>query len=968
MSKKNQSRSGSNKLTSWLKPWAKEKKQPVTPSDPHLKDKKSAERKLPENRIQRPHLNLIPPKKASSSTQKTTTNGNTKTQGGIPPLTTSANKTPTNPVKLRSLGTKHVANQPISIPIKQTLDIMIDVMNKVKGSSTTPLQNKLTPHPEAPTKVDLPIFEEPVDPPTMESETRSDNLSNLERSDSLKVESALHIGDSHSPQEQSLPSISDTLADIRHIKIWSLDSESVDHSGKSTEELFSEAMTLYQLGLSGEKEAVPQAFRLLINVLQNDRQNLLAEAYLGSVISLMGRDAKDANDRFKFAIKGLKILDKVVSLEPENVEIRGIRAFVCSQLPEQFFHRSDTAIEDFSYLVSRNEEDDSLFPKEFYYQILFELALAYHRLGKRKEAESTCRKLLSLTADPKYKVLIKQEGIFSSDLPRWQRQPERKSKIRNEWSKLKYDEKIQDGITLHSRAIADDQYALEKAFDIFKQAHKRNPQDPLIKAYYADCLSLLGLSASDTSIMFRHASHAVKSLDQAVNSSPEDITIRFIRGYNSYRIPEAFFRRTLTAIRDFEYIIQRFEKDSSIIPEETYWQILYDLGDAYERLEMTEEAHSTWLKLSQYGDTPYHDFVDELLSENSKSSPTLNLDQTSEDLLQEGIRLHEQGITGNKKMSAKAYEILLKAYEADITNPIAQGYLGSSMAIFGQSSTDPSEIYHYFFKGMNHLNKAIANDPHNYTLHLLLAKVMYHYAPSFFRGNVKIIKEFKFLKLAYERDPSIFPEEDYLQILNALGACYQRSGDTEKAKKCWEKLSKLTINPKYSKLVEVGQEGEVDMDKDKIRDKFKEIAEDIAQERSKERSKERSSRKERKRSKESIPEKSAEKTEEKPRRRRKEREKEKTAPVVIETTRRRRKDREKENTAPVASETSRRKRKDREKEQTSTKAQELVAQKLSPEEKKARREEKEKARAAALEKAMNRAKRPKSKDDAPPEK
>lgn len=951
MSKKNKPNSGSNKWTSWLKPWAKLKKQSLTSSDPPLTDKKPIKKKSPGNRIQSLYMDPISPKKASTLIQKPSPDVNTKTEGEIP-LTPSTNNTAPNPVKLRSLGRKHIAQQPISIPIKKTLDFMIDVLNKSKSTTESPLQNKMIPPSKAPTKVELPIFDVPINEP----------------SNSPKVDSPPLIDNSHPHQVQSLPPISDTLTDIRHIKIWSMESESVDTSGKSTEELFAEAMTLYQLGLSGEKEAVPQAFKLLLHVLQNDRQNLLAEAYLGSVISLMGRDAQDASDRFKFAIKGLKILDKMVSRVPEHVEIRGMRAFVCAKLPEQFFHRSDTAVEDFSYLVSRYEEDESLFPKEFYSQILYELALAYHRLGQSNEAKSTCHKLLSLTTDSKYKILIKQEGIFGSNLPRWQRQPERKSKIENDWSKLKYDEKFQEGIELHNRAIADDQYALEKAHDIFKHAHKMDPQDPLIKAYYADCLSLLGLTSSDTSIMFRHATHSIKTLDQAVNSSPEDITIRFIRGYNSYRIPEAFFRRTLTAIRDFEYIIQRFEKDSSILPEETYWQILYDLGDAYERLEMSEEAHSTWQKLSQCGDTPYQEFVDELLSENTNSFPNLNSEQTSEGLLQEGIRLHEQGIAGNKKMSAKAYEILLKAHEADITNPIAQGYLGSSMAVFGQSATDPSEVYHYFFKGMNHLKKAIANDPNNYTLHLLLAKVMYHYSPSFFRGNEKIIKEFKFLKLAYERDPNIFPEADYLQILYDLGACYQRSGDPEKAKKCWEKLSKLTINPKY-KLPEVDQEGATNMDKDKIRDKFKEIAEDIAQEKAKEKSKEeKTSRKEKKHSKEIAPEKSAEATEEKPRRKHKDREKEKNAPIITETTRhKRKKDRTKEELAPVAAETSRRKtRKDREKGAAAP----LVTNapiKLSPEEKKARREEKEKARAAALEKAMSRAKRVK-KEETPPEK
>lgn len=978
MSRKKQSKVDSKITTSWLKPWTKIKNPPIIPDDPPDKEKKLISTKSPAKPI-KSLPNATTSKKTINSAQKPTIDRNYSSAGGILP-TTDAKKTPNSPIKPRSLGMRQLASQPISVPIKHTLDLMKDVMYKIKGSST------------APDKIEPPIHEEPTVPPAPQTGVPLKSVPGTpaaarteaplkvepvihpvdqirkEHSDSSKVDLIPHSGDAHSPKEQSLPPISDTLADIRHIKIWSLDSESFDYSGKSTEELFVEAMSLYQLGLSGDKEAVPQAFRLLINVLQNDRQNLLAEAYLGSVISLMGRDAQDANDRFKFVIKGLKILDKVVSLSPEHVEIRGMRAFVCAKLPEQFFHRSVTAIEDFSYLVLRYEEDETLFPKEFYHQILFELALAYHRLDKKSEAESTCHKLLSLTSDSKYKMLIKQAGILHSDLPHWQRKAEQRSGIKNSWSKLKYDERVQEGMVLHNRAIADDQYALEKAFNIFKQAHKQTPQDPLIKAYYADCLSLLGLNAPDTAIMFRHANHAIKLLDQAVNSCHEDITLRFLRGYNSYRIPEAFFRRTLTAIHDFEYILQRFEEDPSLLPEETYWQILYDLGDAYERLEMTEEAHKTWRKLSQCGDTPYQDSVKESLNLSPESPPDLGSYQSPEDLLQEGLRLHEQSITGNKNIRVKAYQVLLKAHEADITNPMAQGYLGSSMAIYGQSSTDPSEIYHYFFKGMDHLKKAIANDPNNYTLHLLLAQVMYHYSPNFFRGNEKIIKEFKFLKLAYERDNSIFPEENYLEILYDLGACYQRSGDSEKAKKCWERLSKLTINPKYSKWAEESQEGETDMDKDSIRDKFKEIAEDIAEERAKEKAKEKKVRKERKHSEKTSQEKSAEKPEEKPRRKRKEREKESAAPISTETTgRKRKRDREKEEAAPVATETGKRKhRKNRDNEKTAP-AVINPPVKLTPEEKKARREEKEKSRAAALEKAMNRAKRAK-KDEAPPAK
>ncbi|AGA70447.1 hypothetical protein Desdi_3042 [Desulfitobacterium dichloroeliminans LMG P-21439] len=929
----------SKKSSFWLKPWAKkEKKQLDKTNHPPKTEKK----KLDTNKS-----NI----QAQSPRRKPTPNEILEAQAKIPPLVVTNDTTTSNEIpKPRSLGKPQATNHPLNPAIKQTLDLVIDILSKDKGSSSVPLRKNPISPPQTPEKEMAPPLDESVEilEPAESSEPAPqqaiisepfDLQTPQEYTDAPEADSDSSVEVPDSPLA-SLPPISDTLADIRHIKIWSLDSESVDTGGKSNEELYSEAIALYQLGLAGEKEAVPQAFKLLIHLLQNDRQNLMAEAYLGCVISLMGRDAQDVSERFKLAIKGLKILDKVVSFDSDNLDIRGLRAFVCARLPEQFFHRSDTAIEDFTYLVSRYDEDDSLFPKEFYYQILYELASAYHRLDKREESELTSRKLLSLTSDPKYKELINQEGLLGSKLPRWQRQTERRSGIKNDWSKLMYDEKLQEGISLHSRAIKDDEYALDKAFEIFKQAYKRDPHDPLIKAYYADCLCLLGLNSSDTSTMFRHASHAIKLLDQAVNSRPDDITIRFIRGYNSYQIPEAFFRRTLTAIHDFSYIVRRYEEDSSLLPEETYWQILYDLGDAYDRLDMSEESQSTWLKLSHCENTPYSNAVSELLDEDLENPLTATTDLTPEELLREGIRLHEFAVTGHKKASAKAYEVLLKAHQADITNPLAQGYLGSSLAILGQGKTDPAEIYHHFFKGMKQIKQAIAKDPHNYTLHLLLAKVMYHYSPSFFQGNDKILKELKSLKLAYERDHSVFPEEEYLQILYDLGACYQRAGDSEKAQKCWEKLSKLTLDPKYSQFVNVEQKGAVDMDKDKIRDKFKEIATDIAQEKAKEKAK---GRKERKHAKGINSEQPTEQTAEKKRRRHK---KDETTPAVLTPTatpRKRRKDRKNGESTPA------------------TPTSERV--KLSPEEKKVRREEKEKARAEALEKAMNRAKRTKKEEN-----
>jgi hypothetical protein len=787
------------------------------------------------------------------------------------------------------------------------MKMMRDAMIKIKGSSLEAEKNS-----ESETK--SPIIEERV----CENESiRDDHEENkvlgidesildpaeepgvkpIEESNEGPVEEAAK-GDVPDPGQEIL--VGEITADPVAI--------SLEQDEMSDSDRYCEAVNLYRLGLAGDKEAVVKAFELLKAVLQKDPENHLAQAYLGSATSLLGRDVADPNERFKYAIQGLKILDKVVALEPDSIEIRGLRAFLCGKLPEQYFHRSDTAIEDFAYLIGRYEEDDSLFPKEFYCQLMFELGLAYNRLDKKKEAESICLKLLSLTDDPKYEALLKEEGILASKEPKWQKQAKRGYAVKSDWAKAKGDEKLQEAITLHRRALDHDMLAVEKAFDIFKQAHRRNPQDPLIRAYYADCLSLMAQNSADTSVMFRHATHAIKNLDQAVNADPDNITIRLLRGYNSFRIPEAFFKRTLTAIHDFNYLINKYKQDPTVLEQETYLQLLYDLGQAYDRLDLDEEAKIAWTQLSQSGDSKYNTLAKELLGgSNNSEFHELGENPSVAELLQEGIRLYELASGGNKKAGLKAQDLLRRACIADPLNSLAEGYYGISLAVAGQNSTDPTQMFRGFFKGLNHLKKAVARDPKDFRLHLLLANLFHNLSPSFFPANDKAIKEFKFLKMAYEKDKNIFSEEMYFKVLYDLGMCYQAEGDTEKAHKTWEKLSKITADPKFKELGEVKEEGDAEMTKDleKVQEKYKEIAEELARERIKERSE----RKDKKRSKDNRKEESEEESEEES----KEESKEETSdqPKGKSTRKHRKKDRKKAFETAKETPTARSKRRDK---------------------------------------------------------
>ncbi|PKM83430.1 MAG: hypothetical protein CVU89_01415 [Firmicutes bacterium HGW-Firmicutes-14] len=176
--------------------------------------------------------------------------------------------------------------------------------------------------------------------------------------------------------------------------------------------VLSEAIEQLNLGIEGDKGAAKTAHKMLKEICSHDPGNYLAEAYLGSATALLGRDEIDPNKRFTLVLRGLKILDRVVSQHPENIEIRIARGSVCQNLPEFYFHRHSTAVEDFSYLASRYESDKNIFSQDLYWKVLYNLGLAYKQLGRTAESESAWQKLWSVTEDPnKYRGLLKQEGF-----------------------------------------------------------------------------------------------------------------------------------------------------------------------------------------------------------------------------------------------------------------------------------------------------------------------------------------------------------------------------------------------------------------------------------------------------------------------------------------------------------------------------------------------------------------------------
>lgn len=179
--------------------------------------------------------------------------------------------------------------------------------------------------------------------------------------------------------------------------------------GEPKEQFLEEAVKLHDAGVEGNKEAVQKAHALLQKLYRLDQHDPIVAAYYGSVTALLGRDAIDPLERVEKVMKGLKLLDGVVANHPANLTVRLLRAYLSYNLPEEFFHRTKVAIEDFQVLKTAYEADNSLLPQKTYWQILYDLGAACRRIGNNEAAQEVWRELLNISTDPKYTALIQAQ-------------------------------------------------------------------------------------------------------------------------------------------------------------------------------------------------------------------------------------------------------------------------------------------------------------------------------------------------------------------------------------------------------------------------------------------------------------------------------------------------------------------------------------------------------------------------------
>lgn len=178
------------------------------------------------------------------------------------------------------------------------------------------------------------------------------------------------------------------------------------------EERLDKIKSLYKKGAKGNAPAAIQEANQLAERLRLDYpDNPHAEAYHGSILLLIARDKTNPLEGMKWAKNGLKLLDKAVMTAPRDSRVRYLRGRSSYRLPEKYFQRTRTVIEDYSFLVDQESLQEGHLGAMGvnYSKLVYELGEAYRRIGRNEEAAGYWAKLEEQTQDPEFRQLLRQK-------------------------------------------------------------------------------------------------------------------------------------------------------------------------------------------------------------------------------------------------------------------------------------------------------------------------------------------------------------------------------------------------------------------------------------------------------------------------------------------------------------------------------------------------------------------------------
>lgn len=162
-------------------------------------------------------------------------------------------------------------------------------------------------------------------------------------------------------------------------------------------DLIQQVVKRHEQGVQGDAEAVKTLVADLEKWTQEQPNNYLLLAYLGSAYTLRSRDCFPGPSKFHYLKQGLQTMDKAVDSDPTNVGVRFVRAINNISLPA-FIGRRDNARQDFKVLLTQIS-DPAKAPKlktDTAQAIYYYAGLSYKQLNNPGEAKKAWQQGLAL--------------------------------------------------------------------------------------------------------------------------------------------------------------------------------------------------------------------------------------------------------------------------------------------------------------------------------------------------------------------------------------------------------------------------------------------------------------------------------------------------------------------------------------------------------------------------------------------
>jgi tetratricopeptide (TPR) repeat protein len=141
-----------------------------------------------------------------------------------------------------------------------------------------------------------------------------------------------------------------TTSLLAHNKIDSLETI-IKNEPNNIQALTELGVYYHDLGVADDKKAVEKSEEIFEKILAQDPTNAFATGYYGSVLSLKARDAKMPWTKIKYAKQGFEQLDKSIQMNPDDLDVRLIRAMNSYQVPK-IMKRLPVALEDFNFIIN----------------------------------------------------------------------------------------------------------------------------------------------------------------------------------------------------------------------------------------------------------------------------------------------------------------------------------------------------------------------------------------------------------------------------------------------------------------------------------------------------------------------------------------------------------------------------------------------------------------------------------------